>query len=130
MNRKEIIQLLIAWEKNKCFGFYSIYTFQEIEKNKIPEFLDDYIKDKPEGIKMLLPVGKRIMVKPVEVKQGTLIISNQKPTQFTVMGIGDEVTKVDIGTIIYLERYNGVEIDHEGEKFLVIDESSILAKLD
>lgn len=79
---------------------------------------------------MLMPVAKRILIKPIEVTQkGSLLLSNQKPTQFTVMAIGDEVNKVKAGDIIYLEKHYGVEIDHANEKFLVIDESSILAKI-
>jgi chaperonin GroES len=79
---------------------------------------------------MLTPAGKRILAKPVEVKHGTLLVTNQKPTQFHVIAIGDEVTKVKSGDIIYLEKHYGAEIEHEKEKYLVIDESSILAKLD
>lgn len=79
---------------------------------------------------MLTPVGKRILVKPVEVKHGTLIVSGQKPIQFHVIAIGDEVTKVQPGNIIYMDKHYGAEIEHEKEKYLVIDESSILAKLD
>lgn len=79
---------------------------------------------------MLIPIAKRIIIKPIEVKHPTLLVTNQKPTQFTVMAIGDEVTKVKAGDVIYLEKHYGVEIDYENEKFLVIDESSILAKLD
>lgn len=79
---------------------------------------------------MLTPVGKRILVKPVEVKHGTLLVTNQKPTQFHVIAIGDEATKVKAGDTIYLEKHYGAEIEHEKEKYLVIDESSILAKLD
>jgi len=79
---------------------------------------------------MLQPVGKRILVKPVEVKHGTLIVSGQKPIQFHVIAIGDEVTKVQPGNIIYMDKHYGAEIEHEKEKYLVIDESSILAKLD
>jgi chaperonin GroES len=78
---------------------------------------------------MLTPVGKRILVKPVEVKHGTLLITGQKPTQFHVIAIGDEATKVKAGDTIYLEKHYGAEIEHEKEKYLVIDESSILAKL-
>lgn len=79
---------------------------------------------------MLTPVAKRILIKPIEVKkQGSLLLSNQKPTQFTVMAIGDEVTKVKSGDIIYLEKHYGVEVEYENEKFLVIDESSVLLKL-
>ncbi len=79
---------------------------------------------------MLTPIGKRILIKGVEAKHGTLILSNQKPTQFVVVAVGDEVTKVKAGNVIYLEKHYGVEIEHENEKVLVIDESSILAKLD
>jgi co-chaperonin GroES (HSP10) len=79
---------------------------------------------------MLTPVAKRLLIQPIEVKHGTLLLTNQKPTQFTVVAIGDEVTKVKPGNIVYLEKHYGVEIDHENNKYLVIDESSILAKLD
>jgi co-chaperonin GroES (HSP10) len=79
---------------------------------------------------MLTPVAKRILIKPVEVKHGSLILNNQKPTQFHVLAIGDEVTKVKVGNIIYLEKHYGVEIECENEKYLVIDEASVLAKLD
>ena len=77
---------------------------------------------------MLMPVAKRVIIKPVELKYGTLIVTNNKPLHFTVIAIGDEVTKVKPGEIIYLEKHYGVELEHEGEKFLVIDEGSILAK--
>lgn len=80
---------------------------------------------------MIVPVGKRILIQPVEVQQiGKVIIAHQKPTQFTVVAIGDEVTKVKVGNVIYLEKHYGVEIEHEGEKYSVIDEGSILAKID
>jgi co-chaperonin GroES (HSP10) len=78
---------------------------------------------------MLTPVAKRVLIKPIEQKHGTLYIPSQKPSQFTVIAIGDEVTKVKPGNIIFLEKHYGVEIEHENEKFQVIDESSILAKI-
>jgi co-chaperonin GroES (HSP10) len=78
---------------------------------------------------MLLPVGKRIIIQPAEEKRGTIIVTNNKPTKFVVIAIGDEVTKVIAGNIIYLEKHYGIEIDHENQKFLVIDEGSILARI-
>ncbi len=78
---------------------------------------------------MIAPIGKRLLIKPVELPQGVLILSNQKPTQFRVIAVSDEVTKVKAGDIIYLEKHYGVEIEHEKEKYLVIDESTILAKI-
>ena len=79
---------------------------------------------------MLVPIGTRIIVKPIEQKHGTLIVANQKPLQFSIIAIGDEVKKVKVGDIIYLEKHYGAEIQHENEKYLVVEEASILAKLD
>lgn len=79
---------------------------------------------------MLTPIGKRIIVKPVEAKHGNIIVSGVKPVQFTVVCIGDEVTKVKAGDTIYMDKHHGAEIEHEKEKYLVIEEGSILAKLD
>jgi co-chaperonin GroES (HSP10) len=78
---------------------------------------------------MLQPLGKKIIVKPVEVKHGTLLVSGLKPTQFYIIAIGDEVTKVKAGDIIYLDKYSGAEIEHEKEKFMVVEEGTILAKV-
>lgn len=79
---------------------------------------------------MLKPLGKRLLIQPVEQKHGTLIVKNQKPSQYKVITIGDEVTKIQPYDIIYLEKHYGTEIEHEQVKYLVIDESSALVKLD
>jgi len=78
---------------------------------------------------MLMPVAKRVLIKPIENEGGKIILTHQKPSKFTVIAIGDEVTKVKTGDIVYLEKHYGVEIEHENEKFQVIDESTILAKI-
>lgn len=78
---------------------------------------------------MLIPLGKKILVKPLEVKHGLLIVTSLKPSQYQIMAIGDEVTKVAYGDIIYLEKHYGAEIEHDQVKYLVVDEGSILAKL-
>jgi co-chaperonin GroES (HSP10) len=77
---------------------------------------------------MLKPLGKRLLVKPIEAKQGGLFLAGAKPTQFTVVALGDEVTKVGVGDTIYLEKHYGVELQHGSDKFLVIEEATILAK--
>jgi co-chaperonin GroES (HSP10) len=78
---------------------------------------------------MLTPVAKKLLIRPVEEKPGIIIIHNKKPVQFLVISTGDEVTKVKPGDFIFLEKHYGIEIEHEGDKYLVIDEPSILAKL-
>ena len=78
---------------------------------------------------MLIPLGKKIIVRPIEQKHGTLLVAGLKPLQFHVIAIGDEVSRVKAGDNIYLDKYAGVEIEHEKEKFMVVEESNILAKL-
>lgn len=79
---------------------------------------------------MLKPIGKRLLIKPIEIKHQSLFLAHQRPIQFTVHAIGDEVTKVVPGNIIYLEKHFGCELEYENEKLIVIDESSILAKIE
>lgn len=79
---------------------------------------------------MLSAVGKRILVQPLEIQGQTIIITNQKPQRYKVIKIGDEVTKVSENDEVYLDKYAGCEIEHEKEKFIVIDEGNILAKVD
>lgn len=80
---------------------------------------------------MLKPVGKRLIVKPIEQQYGTLVVvSKAKPTQFLVVSIGEEVTKAKPLDVIYLDKFAGCEIEHDKESFLVIDETSILAKVE
>lgn len=78
---------------------------------------------------MLTPIGKRLIIVPVETKKGPLLLTTIKPTQFNVVAIGDEVKKVKIGDVIFLEKCYGIDIEHENEKFMVINEDTILAKL-
>ena len=79
---------------------------------------------------MLTPIAKRIIIQPVEEKKGTLILTNNKPKKFVILVIGDEVTKVKPTDYIYLDKFAGAEIEHEGEKYYVIEENQILAKID
>lgn len=79
---------------------------------------------------MLIPIGKRIIIQPSEIQKGALIITNNKPKRFVILAVGDEVTKVKPNDFIYLDRFSGAEIDHENQKYLVIEENQILAKLD
>ena len=79
---------------------------------------------------MLKPLGKRVLIKPIEMKAGVLFVSGAKPVQYEVVAIGDDVTKVKPTDVIYLEKHYGAEIEHDKQKFLVVEEASILAKID
>ncbi len=77
-------------------------------------------------------LGKKIILQPVEeVKKGGLLLTvGVKPTQYKVITVGDEVSAIKAGDIVYLDKHQGKEIEHGAEKFLVIDVSCILAVLD
>jgi len=79
---------------------------------------------------MLTPIGKRIIIQPVQDAKGPLILTNTKPKKFVILAVGDEITRLKPNDFIYLERHCGAEIEHEGEKYFVIDESQVLAKID
>ncbi len=79
---------------------------------------------------MLATLGKKIIVKSIEVKAGDLILTHAKPLQYQVLVVGDEVTRVKHGDIVYLDNYHGALLEHEKEKLLVIEESAILARVD
>lgn len=78
---------------------------------------------------MLTPVAKRILIQGIEEQNGTILVHNAKPKKFKVFAVGNEVTQVKAGDVIFLEKHYGIEIDHNKDKFTVIDESSILAKI-
>ena len=79
---------------------------------------------------MLLPIGKRLLIQPDEVASNQkIILTNKRPTRFKITAAGEEVTKVLPGDIVYLDKYAGMEIEYDGQKFMVIEEANILAKV-
>jgi co-chaperonin GroES (HSP10) len=80
---------------------------------------------------MLKAVGKKIILKAVEEsKKGSLFLPGIKPVKFVVMDTGEDVDNIAVGDVVYLDKHHGAELEHEGEKFLVIEESAILAVVD
>lgn len=78
---------------------------------------------------MVTPIGPKVLIRPEEVKAGKLLLPGAKPSTFHVLAVGDEVTKVKPGDVIFLEKHYGAEIEHDGVKYLVVDQETILAKL-
>lgn len=78
---------------------------------------------------MIQPIGKRILIQPIEELTGKLIQLNSKPTRYKVIACGDEANKIFSGDTIYLSKYAGTEIEHDNQKYLVIDEDCVLARL-
>ena len=83
------------------------------------------------------PLADRVLVKPVQVEQKTIsgiIIpdsAKEKPLKGEVMAVGngtkDEEMVVAVGNTVLYGKYAGQELEWEGEKYLIMKQSDILA---
>ena len=84
------------------------------------------------------PLADRVLIKPVpaEEKIGGIIIpdtAKEKPLQGTVVATGngtkDEEMILKAGDNVLYGKYSGQEVEFEGEKYLVMRQSDVIAKL-
>lgn len=83
------------------------------------------------------PLGARVLVEPIEAEEKTasgLIIpeaAKEKPQQGKVIAAGkgtnDEEMEVKEGDKVLYGKFAGTEINYEGEDFLILNQSDILA---
>ncbi|MBX7227501.1 MAG: co-chaperone GroES [Chitinophagales bacterium] len=88
------------------------------------------------GLK-IKPLADRVVVKPAEAEQKTksgIIIpdtAKEKPQRGEVVAAGpgkkDEPTTVKVGDMVLYGKYSGTEINIEGNDYLIMKESDILA---
>ncbi|MRG77563.1 MAG: co-chaperone GroES [ANME-2 cluster archaeon] len=86
------------------------------------------------------PIGERVLIKPVKEEEkttGGIYIpetAKEKKKQGVVVEIGtssdDNELPVQKGDLILYTGYNTEELEMNGEKFLIIDISDIIAKLE
>ena len=88
------------------------------------------------------PLGDKVLVQPTtagEQTAGGIVLpdsAKERPQEGTVIAVGPgrvldsgekaTMSIVEGDTVIY-SKYGGTEIKHEGEDYLILDESSILA---
>ncbi|MDE5940868.1 MAG: co-chaperone GroES [Muribaculaceae bacterium] len=85
----------------------------------------------------LKPLADRVLIKPVPAEETTLsgiIIpdsAKEKPLKGTVLATGDgtkdEKMVVKEGDTVLYGKYAGTEIELEGEKYLIMRQSDVLA---
>ena len=90
------------------------------------------------------PLGERLIVKPLEEEQTTssgIILpdtAKEKPQEGEVVAVGPgRVTddgarvpmEVQTGDVIIYSKYAGTEYKDEGEEYLILRESDVLAKV-
>ncbi len=86
----------------------------------------------------LKPLADRVLVKPVEAEQktaGGIIIpdsAKEKPLKGEIVAAGpgtkDEQMQVAVGDVVLYGKYAGTEIEIDGDKYLIMRQSDILAK--
>jgi chaperonin GroES len=91
----------------------------------------------------LQPLGDRILVKPLakeEVTRGGIVLPDtvkEKPQEGEVIAVGagkrsekGEVIPMDlkVGDIVLYAKYGGTEVKLEGEDYMILRESDVLAK--
>ena len=85
------------------------------------------------------PLADRVLVKPApaEEKIGGIIIpdtAKEKPLQGTVVAVGtgtkDEEMFLAEGDTVLYGKYSGTELEFGGEKFLMMRQSDVLAKIE
>ena len=87
----------------------------------------------------ITPLGKRILVKPVEVEQKTasgLYIpasanEDKKATSGTIVKLGtaplEDKYKFKVGDTVLFRKYSPEEIELDGQKYLILDVKEVLA---
>src|SRR6187200_2247231 len=93
----------------------------------------------------LKPLGDRLIVEPLEEEQttvGGIVLpdtAQEKPQRGTVLAVGPgsrnqdtgEYIPMDVaeGDVIVYSKYGGTEIKVDGEEYLILRESDVLAKV-
>ena len=85
------------------------------------------------------PLADRVLVKPMAAEEktiGGIIIpdtAKEKPLQGKVVAVGngtkDEAMEIAVGDQVLYGKYAGTEVEFEGEKYLIMRQSDVLAIL-
>ncbi|MBT3200779.1 MAG: co-chaperone GroES [Phycisphaerales bacterium] len=90
------------------------------------------------------PLGEKVLIKRLEAEamtRGGIVLpdsAKEKPRRGTILALGDgkvldDGTRADfqvkIGDVVLFSSYGGTEIKVDGEEFMLMDESDILAIL-
>ena len=87
----------------------------------------------------LKPLADRVLVKPAAAEEKTvagIIIpdtAKEKPLKGEVLAVGngtkDEVMVLKVGDTVLYGKYSGNEVELDGEKYLIMRQSDVLAVL-
>lgn len=107
-----------------AFGIRSGKVIQKFQNSKVTIMMN------------IKPLGDRVLVlpAPAEEKIGGIIIpdtAKEKPLHGTVVSAGqgtkDEEMVLKAGDEVLYGKYSGTELEYEGEKYLMMRQSDVLA---
>ncbi|MCP4374770.1 MAG: co-chaperone GroES [bacterium] len=90
------------------------------------------------------PLGEKVLIKRLEAEEttrGGIVLpdsAKEKPRRGTILSVGDGKIlddgsragfQVEVGDVVLFSSYGGTEIKVDGEEFMLMDESDILAIL-
>ena len=90
------------------------------------------------------PLGEKVLIKRLEAEEmtrGGIVLpdsAKEKPRRGTILSVGDGKVlddgsraefQVKKGDVVLFSSYGGTEIDVDGEEYMLMDESDILAIL-
>ncbi len=85
------------------------------------------------------PLGERVLIKVLQqasqTESGIYLpeTAKEKPQEGEVVALGPEVDEDDtplaVGDVVMFPKYTGTEIKIDGEDYLIMDASDILAKI-
>jgi chaperonin GroES len=113
-------------------------TFAGLPSGRVTNFHQNKKSNTTMGKKLnVTPLSDRVIVKPAPAEEktaGGIIIpdtAKEKPQRGTVVAAGpgkkDEPVTVKVGDTVLYGKYSGTEIQIEGDDFLIMRESDILA---
>lgn len=86
------------------------------------------------------PLADRVLVQPQKAEQkiGGIIIpdtaSKEKPVQGVIIAVGngtkDEEMILKVGDNVLFGKYAGTAVEHEGEEYLIMRQSDVLAVME
>src|SRR5574344_1919321 len=121
------------------FGTFFVYVVGVKHRTLIPVLTQSYvITIKNTRIMNIKPLSDRVLVlpAPAEEKVGGIIIpdtAKEKPQRGKVVAVGlgtkDEPMILKENDVVLYGKYAGTELEYQGEKYLMMRQSDILAVL-
>jgi co-chaperonin GroES (HSP10) len=80
---------------------------------------------------MIEAYGKNILLKAIFKERAStiLMLQEEKPIYYEIQSAGKEIINAQMGDKVLVKGYGMQQIEHEGEKYFLTDESAIIAKV-